>query len=186
MDNVDTMGYFLQRGDGPWREVTKVDWVRAERSAGFRNTLGKPDEPGTGGFGGHNGVNGRIVNRLYAKREAYDLDPEFQKAVWPIDSNNIVDESTSLRNALQEILDVESCDCDWCFGTPCCEAGKMWNIAYDALSNNDSESNNIGQWLTERKVAFLFIVETSGYEVAFDWLVKDATDPTIYHTQDAT
>lgn len=36
--------------DESWVEVTKEQFVRAERAAGFMNTMGKPDEPATGGF----------------------------------------------------------------------------------------------------------------------------------------
>ena len=46
----ETYRYFLSFGDGPRHEVTKREWVAAERSAGFINTMGRPDEPGTGGF----------------------------------------------------------------------------------------------------------------------------------------
>jgi hypothetical protein len=52
--------YFVQMGDeSPWIEVTKASYVDAERMAGFRNTMGRPDEPATAGFGA-NGVNGRL------------------------------------------------------------------------------------------------------------------------------
>ncbi len=44
--------YFLERTVK--EEVTKKEWVRAERAAGFHNTMGKPDEPGTGGFSNGN------------------------------------------------------------------------------------------------------------------------------------
>lgn len=42
-----------------WQKVTKEEWVRAERSAGFRPASGGYDDPATGGFGGH-GISGRI------------------------------------------------------------------------------------------------------------------------------
>jgi hypothetical protein len=41
-----------------WTEVTKEEFVKAERAAGFRNTMGEPNEPATSGFSGH-GMNGR-------------------------------------------------------------------------------------------------------------------------------
>lgn len=45
--------YFIQMGDnGLWNEVSKLDYVNAERMAGFHNTLGQPDEPATAGFSG--------------------------------------------------------------------------------------------------------------------------------------
>ena len=44
-----------------WAEVTKEDFVSSERAAGFVNTLGKPNEPGTGGFSGK-GVRGMVVS----------------------------------------------------------------------------------------------------------------------------
>src|SRR5688500_1051709 len=64
----DWSGYrcFLTDGDGdrPGREVTMAEYVAAERSAGFHNTQGKPQEPATAGFSGTVGgrrVAGRVV-----------------------------------------------------------------------------------------------------------------------------
>lgn len=34
-----------------WREVTKEEYVRAERQAGFHNSMGQPNEPATTSFG---------------------------------------------------------------------------------------------------------------------------------------
>lgn len=42
--------YWVSRDNEPWQEVDKAGWVSAERSAGFHDTLGQPNEPGTGGF----------------------------------------------------------------------------------------------------------------------------------------
>lgn len=42
--------YWIRRDDGPWQEVSMAAFVAAERSAGLRNTMGRPDLPGTGGF----------------------------------------------------------------------------------------------------------------------------------------
>lgn len=42
--------FYLVRAGGPAREVTKADYVAAERAAGLRNTLGQPDEPATWSF----------------------------------------------------------------------------------------------------------------------------------------
>jgi len=39
--------YFIATDDWPWVETNKESYVRAERRAGFRNTLGMPDEPAT-------------------------------------------------------------------------------------------------------------------------------------------
>jgi hypothetical protein len=56
--------YFLSRGDRPEVEVTKEEFVSAERNAGFYNTVGEPDEPATGSFSTHTrgeeGISGRI------------------------------------------------------------------------------------------------------------------------------
>lgn len=49
--------------EGRWEEVSKEEYVRAERGAGFRNTLGKPDEPATAAFSG-NGQEGTTLNPL--------------------------------------------------------------------------------------------------------------------------
>lgn len=56
--------YYLTEGDSPEREVTKAQFVSAERRAGFTNTMGEPDEPATAGFSGRHGdtkVGGRVV-----------------------------------------------------------------------------------------------------------------------------
>lgn len=48
--------YYLTESDDDdnWIEVTKEEYVRAERAAGFRNTMGRPDEPATAGFSSSN------------------------------------------------------------------------------------------------------------------------------------
>ena len=51
--------YFVRRGDGPEQEVDEAGFVDAEREAGFFNTLGHPDRPGTAGFSGRN-LHGRV------------------------------------------------------------------------------------------------------------------------------
>lgn len=52
--------YFLTYHLGEEREVTKDEYVRAERAVGFHNTLGQPHEPATSSFGGAS-VRGRTV-----------------------------------------------------------------------------------------------------------------------------
>lgn len=42
--------YWIRENSGPWEEVDKARFVSAERRAGFHNTMGQPDEPGTGGW----------------------------------------------------------------------------------------------------------------------------------------
>jgi hypothetical protein len=42
--------YFLTAAGMPEYEVSKAEYVKAERRAGFHNTLGFPDEPATGSF----------------------------------------------------------------------------------------------------------------------------------------
>jgi hypothetical protein len=51
-----TTKYYLADADDRdnWTEVTKEEYVRAERAAGFRNTLGRPEEPATAGFSSTN------------------------------------------------------------------------------------------------------------------------------------
>jgi len=61
---TDRYRYYLTEGDSPEREVTKAGFVSAERRAGFINTMGQPDEPGTAGFSGRAGdteISGRVV-----------------------------------------------------------------------------------------------------------------------------
>lgn len=41
--------YFI-RARSKWEAVTKEEYVRHERAAGFHNTMGQPDEPATGAF----------------------------------------------------------------------------------------------------------------------------------------
>ena len=45
-----------------WREVTKEEYVRAERQAGFHNSMGYPDEPATAAFGDSRGVRGTTLD----------------------------------------------------------------------------------------------------------------------------
>lgn len=52
--------YFLRYNGEEEHEVTKEEFVRAERAAGFHNTLGQPDEPATAGFGS-GGVHGHVL-----------------------------------------------------------------------------------------------------------------------------
>lgn len=61
--------YEVRLAKGKWREVTKAEWVAAERGAGFHNTMGHPDEPGTGGFGTSLGIEGRISSVPKRKKE---------------------------------------------------------------------------------------------------------------------
>lgn len=42
-------------------QVSKQDYVVAERTCGFRNTMGQPDEPATSGFLGLDGTAGVMV-----------------------------------------------------------------------------------------------------------------------------
>lgn len=42
--------FWLKVGYGQWTEVSKAEYVAAEREAEFRNTLGQPSEPATSSF----------------------------------------------------------------------------------------------------------------------------------------
>lgn len=58
------------------REVTKEEYVRAERAAGFRNTLGQPEEPAAASFSGQTAsgkISGRTVYCSPQCRAADDL-----------------------------------------------------------------------------------------------------------------
>ena len=55
------------------REVTKQEFVRAERAAGFFNTLGQPEEPATHSF------SGRTASGEVSGRTAY-CSPECRAA----------------------------------------------------------------------------------------------------------
>ena len=58
--------YYLRASDGsPWQQVTKEDWIKAERAAGFRPKLASTDPEymttcATGGFGVNGGTRGEI------------------------------------------------------------------------------------------------------------------------------
>lgn len=51
------MKYFIGQGN-EYKEVSKEEYVIAEREAGFYNTLGYPDEPATSAFVGLFGIRG--------------------------------------------------------------------------------------------------------------------------------
>lgn len=51
MTHKEKYRYFVTTDERGEREVTKEEYVRVERNAGFWNTLGRPDEPGTSSFG---------------------------------------------------------------------------------------------------------------------------------------
>lgn len=53
--------YFLGEPEDE-REVTEEEFVRAERQAGFYNTLGHPEKPATAGFSttAQGGMRGRV------------------------------------------------------------------------------------------------------------------------------
>lgn len=58
---TDNRRWFLRQTgifDMPWVEVTKAQWLAAERSAGFIG--GGPNEPATGGFTGMSGLAGLV------------------------------------------------------------------------------------------------------------------------------
>jgi hypothetical protein len=78
----DTELFYLKTDGTDWKKVSKEEFVRSERSSGFYNTLGQPDEPATSGFSSGS-VSGRSIDTNYAKPEQYDWDPEFRKVVWP-------------------------------------------------------------------------------------------------------
>lgn len=49
------------------REVTKEEYVRAERKAGFHNTMGQPNEPATASFS-----DGKVSGRMEEGTEVLD------------------------------------------------------------------------------------------------------------------
>lgn len=56
-----------------WREVTKEEFVNAERRAGFRNTLGQPDEPATTSFGDTDtGIRGTTLDPTIRLHDRWD------------------------------------------------------------------------------------------------------------------
>jgi len=57
--NDSTYNYFLKHEIFGTKQVTKEEWIKAERSAGFYPKYGG-DGPATGGFSG-NGISGSIL-----------------------------------------------------------------------------------------------------------------------------
>jgi hypothetical protein len=55
----DTYNYFLEHAIFGKKQVTREEWIKAERSAGFHPKYGG-DGPATGGFSG-NGISGSIL-----------------------------------------------------------------------------------------------------------------------------
>ncbi len=84
---TDHNRYFLKTGDeATWRGVTRREWIRAERNAGFRPKMDLDDPRyddtlATGGFstsaGG--GIEGRVIDMRHYKPEDYAFDPSFPK-----------------------------------------------------------------------------------------------------------
>lgn len=58
MDDYEVK-YFLSHPQLGEKEVTKEDFIKAERAAGFYPKSGNPDDCATGGFGG-NGLSGTV------------------------------------------------------------------------------------------------------------------------------
>lgn len=58
-DSAPSVRYFLTRSGGHETEVTKEEFVLAERAAGFKNLHGPSSEPATAGFS-DNDVIGRV------------------------------------------------------------------------------------------------------------------------------
>jgi hypothetical protein len=71
--------YFVKLGAGPYREVTRAEWIDYEHRAGFHSKFG-PDHPATAGFS--NGViAGSTFNPRYSTPEQYDWKPELRAAI---------------------------------------------------------------------------------------------------------
>jgi hypothetical protein len=57
--------HYWVREPSRWYEVTKEQFVAAERDAGFHNTLGQPNEPATAGFSGRYGIEGAVTTEPF-------------------------------------------------------------------------------------------------------------------------
>jgi len=86
--------WMVKSGEGPWLSVTKEQWVRIERQAGFYNTMGKPDEPGTASFNG-NGHHGTQVSVEHFSDDTYIHDPELHDAIVEALKARILDPSNA-------------------------------------------------------------------------------------------
>lgn len=72
--------WMVKSGNDPWRAVSKEEWVRIERKAGFHNTAGKPGERATDIFNG-NGHQGTGVYVEYLGDDSFIYDPELYDAI---------------------------------------------------------------------------------------------------------
>ncbi len=59
MNDDYTVKYFLSHPQLGEKEVTKEEYIRAERATGFRSKSGRDDVCATGGFSG-NGISGSV------------------------------------------------------------------------------------------------------------------------------
>jgi hypothetical protein len=66
MNTVLGYRYWLTLDGGKEHEVSKEEWVRAERAAGFHNTMGHYNDPGTASWSAM-GNSGRIEYVLPGK-----------------------------------------------------------------------------------------------------------------------
>lgn len=76
--------YFIKVGSYPYNEVTKADWVTWERRCHFYNTLGKPNEPATGGFSSTTAgstVEGHVFNPRWNSIADYAWKPDYHEAL---------------------------------------------------------------------------------------------------------
>ncbi len=70
-----------------WVSVTKEEWIKAERAAGFRPTLwsGHPEYMttcATGGFSNSQGISGRLVRAVPATDHVMGSDPRAYLVEW--------------------------------------------------------------------------------------------------------
>lgn len=57
--------FWLKAPGGRWEEVDEGAFVRAERAAGFHNTLGHPEKPATSAWSGANGWAGTTLDPTF-------------------------------------------------------------------------------------------------------------------------
>ena len=74
--------YFLRTVGTPWHEVSKEDFVRAERAVGFYPKGIDVGQPATGGFSG-GAVEGRTVYTNHVTAKSYAWDEDFNKILFP-------------------------------------------------------------------------------------------------------
>jgi hypothetical protein len=99
-----TIRYFLKYGEGRWEEKSRLEWIRAERAAGFRPKLpwGQIDTLtvcATSGFHRHSSSDASSVSGVIVDMTIYNCKQFLHDPTFPILTPDltIIDESHRIR-----------------------------------------------------------------------------------------